>query len=211
VFADDFPIGFNPLPTRTNHLKEIQTMPIIIETFEEFVERNGDYVEVGGHLFFESGASGMRADGQQPYNLTEPPADDIQCLRARKRYYDQKISEETIAFNVAKNQYLADCNYALRFKGSVPAPPDAVEQLKRGAERVRKLRSGLAEVSEQLRELGEYADERHERNVRQQLNDSMRFEAIQNHSLAIAAVSLDNPAVNESAVLESPSNEANAE
>jgi hypothetical protein len=118
-------------------------MPIVIETFREFVERQGcPYFQTNQGVLFENGA---HSDGQQYHR--DPPEDERPRLAAKGRFFKAVIEHEEKMFEAAKTRALNAGNaYMVNPTVSPGVGPETVEQLKQGKARIESLREQLAKI-----------------------------------------------------------------
>lgn len=130
-------------------------MPIIIESMQEFISRQGcDYVvtsavsprdgeDAGWYLF----ANGARSNGQR--NI-DPPSDPRELAAAKCEYVRAKLNLEVREFHAYKAHVLETDSLHRRYPNLSAAPPNAPALLRAGQARIYKLREQLSELEAQL-------------------------------------------------------------
>jgi hypothetical protein len=121
-------------------------MPILIETFEEFAQRQGcKHFAFAGQFLFENGAV---SDGRRH---SDPPADPKTLLQAKRQYLKLVLDFEVKEFNAFKHKSIEMANLHER-NPQLPSGvgPEAVEMLRQGKARIERLRGQLAVIDEQL-------------------------------------------------------------
>ncbi len=131
-------------------------MPQVIESFEEFRQRQrcehinlGTEVaqtgqEVNRYVF----ANGAYSDATGHY---DPPTDERARFTVQRDFLRAKLSREERAFRDFRQTVVNQASLHARYSNLPPgATPEAVEDLRRGQERILRLRALLAKVEAQL-------------------------------------------------------------
>jgi hypothetical protein len=143
-----------------------------------FIESHpGTYVFVDGFKL-----QGSLGRGSDLFQMIEP-ADDLARLRAQHEYFTAALSKEEKDWYSFKTEAEQQAQLHLQNPSFCPsAPPDAVEQLEAGRDRIRKLREQIAEIEEQLPD--------NKAKERQEERDSRRYSEALKHRNQISAIEL---------------------
>src|SRR5438067_972435 len=132
-------------------------MSRIIESFLEFRTRQGcDFIVTGTQISPRTGedlsricfSNGATSDGNQVHH--EPPIDPRQLASVKCEYVTARIKREIAEFTQYRDACLEQAAMASRYANLPPAPPEAPELLRAGAERIHKLRAELATLNDLL-------------------------------------------------------------
>lgn len=146
-------------------------MPSLVYSLTEFHGLHGESITDPENqcVIFADGAAVVK--GMQ----IPPPTDPTSVLRARRHYVSLKLAQEENSFDTFKN----DCSTQLDFRrrygnNSAPGPPpDYLQQLERGKERIKKLRDELAAFDREIEMFPEEVGRRaHLEQRRQQISDA---------------------------------------
>jgi hypothetical protein len=122
----------------------------VIESFREFAQRHGNQsLNCDGLIVFPDGASANADDGNY---RSEPPADPVELLRMKLRFWRQAVKVSEKDFTSTRAQFVQQAQFAMRY-GNLPGPgSDAVDYLNEIAAAVRRARDEVAKLEKELAE-----------------------------------------------------------
>jgi hypothetical protein len=130
-------------------------MPQVIESFDEFRQRQGcEHINLGSEVSRTGEtvnrfvfANGAYSDSSGHY---DPPDDTKVRLVVQRDFLKTKLSREERAFHAFKQDVVNQGALHARYSNLPAVTPEAVDQLRRGQERILRLRELLAKVEAQL-------------------------------------------------------------
>lgn len=165
-------------------------MPTVyVETFPEFVEKHGNYVELQNRILFEDGAQcRLDQDGFQ-----EPPDNEWDRLHLQRRYWQERYKRAEADFKRTRSQLSERCALANVYH-NLPHPGEGdIEYLKQLRATAQDCARRLHEVERKL----EASPERQRRREVMEDQEKRRLE-ISKIQTAIHGVTLDDTDVFES-------------
>lgn len=127
-------------------------MPQLVYTLDEFRRMHGGIALVDSETNRQ-----LLPDGayiSQEGVLVEPPTEPGELLRAKRAYVAVNLRLEVEAFTQFREECQEKLASRVRYGNTVPGPPpDAKQQLERGATRVQKLRTQLDAMDREIANL----------------------------------------------------------